>query len=288
MNKNINKSLNNKVYILSFCLILIYSGLLANQANTLNNISVHDLVPPFNFQEANQDYDQENITQDKEANLTKQRPKITAISLGPNCQVAGHLRLAGIQKEKSFPFDWMDTTNFDGLLKLFQENFKYFLHKEYLTKDKEEIRIYNTYYKIFFVHDFPTINNPVVNEFNLATKIPDNFLIYLDQVKEKFEKRIWRIRNLLKDNNHQVVLIRANLLPDQAKALSEVLVNRYPNSNFTVVSVHNIKHLDHNWNINRVKNFYVTKMALPHEPAPGQYFSGSEWAKVFKALNLIK
>lgn len=223
---------------------------------------------------------------DTPENKNSPKQNITAISLGPDCQVAGQLRIANIRTQ-AFPFDWMATHSFEGVFKVLQEDFKHFLNKNFLVKDTDQIRVLNTHYNILFVHDFPTVENPVVNEFNYASKIPDNFLDYVDEVKKKFDRRITRVRDLLRSINHKLLLIRTSLLPNQALTLSNFLTKNYPKLNYTIVSVHNNPNLNYNWKIKGVKNFYVTKLASGTEPGAGNYFAPSEWQKVFRSLKIL-
>lgn len=52
------------------------------------------------------------------------------VSLGSHCEPAVQLRENQLRKV-AFPFDWMETINHEGFLKILDEDFSFFLDKRY-------------------------------------------------------------------------------------------------------------------------------------------------------------
>ena len=121
------------------------------------------------------------------------------ISLGGDCAVAYQLQKFGLRKQ-SYPFDWILSPR---LNKIIQDECKYMWDESYLTwknhsssfpKINEHwdstlhstIRIVHSHYHITYLHDISTDE-----EKSLEVK----------KAREKYEKRINRFHNIMKDSS---------------------------------------------------------------------------------------
>lgn len=203
------------------------------------------------------------------------------ISLGADCQVAWRLKQFKL-RQVAYPFDWLRSYDFDGLLKCIQEKFKFFLAPNCLTLN---LCVKNMRYNIEFVHDFPTQglhSNHVAFENENAGKIIENYLDYLPQVNYKYAPRIKRFLDELNSTN-EIFFIRTNIKPHEAQKFIEMMKLNYPCLNYTLVVVHRAKNLKYDWGIPHVINFYAEK-----NPADvnGWYYD-TEWFNIFTELELI-
>jgi len=123
------------------------------------------------------------------------------ISLGSDCSVAYNLQRLGY-RVYSFPLDWLLSKNITNVLR---EDFKDFCNPKYLkfcnrvnccnisenfTEDTHNmIRVIHTKYKLHFLHDF------IEKEIN-------------EEVEEKYERRIQRFYNIMRDKNIEKRLYR--------------------------------------------------------------------------------
>lgn len=128
------------------------------------------------------------------------------ISVGSDCSVAYQLQKFGY-RNKAYPFDWIHTKKLRKLIELidndfdiftdlkvknYSENFPY-LNTGIWTLDKlGTTRVTNIKYKIDFVHDFKTSH--------INTEI--------DHVKQKYNRRIKRFYEIMKDETKKKILIR--------------------------------------------------------------------------------
>jgi len=208
----------------------------------------------------------------------------TVVSLGSDCQVAINLRLNQLRKE-AYPFDWTITENFDSVVDSIEDNFAHWLdpsHLEYKGK-----QIYNTYYDISFVHDFPIVGKPGVSPegdqqgFGL---IVSNFMQYLPAAQEKFQRRITRFQTLLHSST-PVVFVRAYASPKAAKRFITLMKSRYPQLPFLLVVMCRECLLKAPWNIENVRNFYASDEKGNEF---NWWWSHSTWKKAFIKVGLIK
>lgn len=130
---------------------------------------------------------QENREQNQNPNnIISIKEKYYIISLGCNCCPAAALRAMGL-REKALPFDWINS-NIKGLEECFKTNFQDF-HKKLQINDNKTV-IFDKYF-FEYVHDYP------LNE--IDKKIVDNWKDYYTQNFEKYERRIQRFLNIMRE-----------------------------------------------------------------------------------------
>jgi hypothetical protein len=162
------------------------------------------------------------------------------ISLGDICYsaewaVQNKYRKRKEQGYNTCPFDLM-VSNYKGVVKCIEEDFKNFCDIDYLTLKKNNI-IYNTYYNFDFNHE-----SPYHADLYLTEKWPEganhfvnnNFKHFI----ERYNNRIQSFRNYLNDPNNKIVFIikfsykpcENNDLVELKKALSE----KYPKLKYEI------------------------------------------------------
>ncbi|MBA3953874.1 hypothetical protein H0X48_00940 [Candidatus Dependentiae bacterium] len=173
------------------------------------------------------------------------------ISLGAQCSPAFALNHYKIRKT-SLPFDWI-VTNFDIVYKCLEEDFKNFLIKESLYIDPKEPIYVRDSYGIGYMHDFPAYSD--------TYHIKENFLDHYDEVMTKYQRRINRLRDILKSNNIHVVFIRLDHelggTKDKAIKLRDLISLKYPHLDFTYVLLTCTEESKVPWDLPRIKNFFM-------------------------------
>jgi hypothetical protein len=204
---------------------------------------------------------------------------VVAISLGGCCTIASVLRETGLRRA-AYPFDWMFST-FDAVYKSIEDDFRLFLDPATL-KVADDRRIVLNAYGIQFVHDFPTIHHPAAlndSETHEWAEIRADWRNFIEPIREKYQRRIERLRAALSGSDH-VFLIRYGISKserDQVIMLRDLLIKRYPNSNFTIVAVGGNQEQGENWGLEKIKNFYVVYGGPDFWPA---------WRKIFDLLGI--
>lgn len=201
-----------------------------------------------------------------------EKEKYVCVSLGCNCHPAMHCKTNGLRRW-SLPFDWT-VTSFNGLQALISNHFLDYLNPNYLTIRMSPFKgVYNTKYSISFTHDFPVYGKPV-----------SNYLDFLPDVAAKYKRRIDRFYNLANLAEH-VYFFRTQLYEgiklDKTKTieLKNVLAQAFPDLNFTLVVVGTSELYTYDWNLEKIKNFYVPSLTYKDHDA--------EWTKIFKKLGLL-
>lgn len=211
--------------------------------------------------------------------------QVRLINLGNDCEPAWNLSFYNLRKE-AFPLDWLSTRDFEGLIKLIYDDFKFFLDPKYLIWDGDKIR--NTYYNLNFVHDFPTEKTRTINENTDVTDsdqlILKNFLDFLPIVKIKYERRIERFYTALKSND-KIVFFRTHITPGQAKNFVKLMKNRFPYTNYLLVVVHNNEKFNYNWDILKVNSFYSAKNTA-NKSLLQSWFDHNLWKSIFFSLGI--
>lgn len=212
------------------------------------------------------------------------------ISLGWNCSSAQEGLSLGIRKNKingysTCPFDMM-ISNYIGLCKCIEDDFKYFCDPNYLElrpapemskhipnqKDGEQW-VYNTYYNFVFNHESPYHGNLYLNEtwsgpFHFVDNNFDNFI-------KRYTKRIEDFRNYLNGNNFiDFILVRYNSVPFE---LEKIIKTKHPNLKFKIHTIsnftnNNIGHL-FNCTINGGVEYeidYLNYMGITEEKYPDE------------------
>ena len=121
------------------------------------------------------------------------------ISLGSECSAAATLKNLGL-RDASYPFDWVDTNKGD-MVRCLTEKFEHFMWNPVLIKT----RIRDNY-RFEFPHDFPTTDAQQGKEFLIV----DNWKDYLEEVREKYQRRINRFLAALMGNEPIIFLRRDN------------------------------------------------------------------------------
>lgn len=153
-------------------------------------------------------------------------------SLGANCSAAHQLRYRGLRKF-ALPFDWTAMKEDECLYKLsegFENNFEKFLLKENLIKldndeysqaHKDRIQYKDKYTEIYYY-----------NHFN--KELNDNY--EYEKVRQKFNKRIKRLINLINSSNRILFIFSSNnkFSLDAIYFLVDTLIKLYPNKEINI------------------------------------------------------
>lgn len=165
-------------------------------------------------------------------------PSQVFIPIGNDCSVAYNLSQLG-KRQFASPFDWIRLNNIAQVIELLENDFDDFLTLEHLKikrtvtgfplleddwidlhSDTSDGRpeIINSKYNISFLHDFSS----------------DNFSEELSSVKEKYIRRIDRLREILKNDDIIKIFVRGTLkkkIPRE-KDLLEKCLHRLEVQNF--------------------------------------------------------
>lgn len=211
--------------------------------------------------------------------LNAETKSITVISLGSACNVAGALRDNNL-RTAAYPFDWI-VSPFNSLYNALSDDFKYLLKEDSLSIRLSDRYGILDYYGFHFVHDFP-VDRPndsfakLIGENHVTGGIIcDNWKDFLPAVKEKYLKRINRLKSLCLDTNFIYFIRHGDTTQNQAILLRDLLKIKYPFLSFELIILGQSKEIDKQWNLNHIKNCYLNE----NEPA--------EWTRLFQSLNLI-
>jgi len=135
------------------------------------------------------------------------------ISIGYDCSPAAALRVLNY-RNFALPFDWINT-NIKGLNQCFEEDFSRF-HTN-LKYNHDNSRLVDDY-GFEYPHDYPlekitdisNVGEGVYGEIK-GTPIIDNWRDYYEIVKEKYNRRIERFKNIMNDTKPIIVLCRYNI-----------------------------------------------------------------------------
>jgi hypothetical protein len=160
------------------------------------------------------------------------------VSIGSDCSPAAVLRQLGI-RTCAFPFDWVQTNVF-GIERCLEEDFHDF-HENIRRMDHGRRMI--DPYGFQYPHDYPLVGHSQENDSkigkglfaeDLHKPIVDNWLLYYQTVKQKYERRIQRFRDLLKGSTPIVFLSR---YPEaDARRLLAFLRNHYGRNDLYIVN----------------------------------------------------
>ena len=161
------------------------------------------------------------------------------VSIGHDCSPAAALRALGL-RERAFPFDWMQS-NLVGVERCLQEDFHYF-HENIRRMDHGRRMIDS--YGFQYPHDYPLVGHDQEDDElkngraffleDLHKPIVDNWLLYYPTIKEKYDRRIQRFRDLLKDPTPVIFLSR---YPEaDAKRLLDFLRAHYGRNDLFMVN----------------------------------------------------
>jgi hypothetical protein len=166
------------------------------------------------------------------------------------CQVAFQLA-AHNRRSAAFPFDWV-ITSFDSIYAFLANEGAFFLDSDkvvfidnrpipQLEDGPPVFFVTETVYHFQFLHDF---------------ELSPNFMKDYGTIKEKYDRRIKRLLDVL-HSNKKVLFIRRGITYQQAILLDDLLHTRYPQLNYTILALDSTEEIKYNWNLERVKNFYL-------------------------------
>ena len=145
------------------------------------------------------------------------------ISVGGTCQVAYQIKRAGL-RAFSGPFDWLFSTEPDMVTEALDKDFDGWLLKENLHEEPSQSecrKIFDDKYHTIHQHIFPADRT---------------YEESYDDVKTIVDRRVGRFLSF-KEGDKDILFVRTNLTPDQAKAMGEVVSRRYgPNAYLLVVN----------------------------------------------------
>lgn len=140
------------------------------------------------------------------------------VTMGYDCSPAAALRELKL-REFALPFDWIQSNVF-SIQKCFENNFSQFHTNLRLSHNQRRLI---DEYGFEFPHDYPLVNNKNSNndqnyenvgegdfEESKLNVIVDTWLNYYNMVKEKYNRRIERFQNIMKDTKPIIVLCRYN------------------------------------------------------------------------------
>lgn len=154
---------------------------------------------------------------------------INFISIGSDCSPAAAQRSLQL-RNTALPFDWI-VSNINAVEKCFNTDFKDF-HKN-LRLNSSKSRLIDSY-GFLFPHDYPRTKTVEFNETCIGdgvykeeagTYIVPNWIIHHDTVLKKYERRIERFRNVIRDSKPLIILCRYNSSSDIIKIQNLLLKN---------------------------------------------------------------
>lgn len=172
------------------------------------------------------------------------KPYDEVVSLGTACQAAWQLEGSGMRRF-AYPFDWL-VTPFHGLIPFIANQGAGFLERDKLEIIKTLpgkatfLHVADLTYDIHFIHDFH------------GTESIDNY----DKIKSKYERRIQRFFSLMQSNK-KILFFRVQVTRDEVIVLDNLIHTTYPNLDYTLVAINDSSDAEHDWGLERVRNFYM-------------------------------
>jgi hypothetical protein len=153
------------------------------------------------------------------------------ISLGYDCSTATTLKNLKL-RNAAYPFDWTETS-FKAFEQCILDNFKQFHKNIHLNEPKQRVI---DYYGIQFPHDYPTVNLPkfMDDKYYPEYKICDDYEKYIDQVLEKYGRRIERFRNIMADKSRPLIVLYRGIYSNAIK-IKSLLETTYQREHIIVV-----------------------------------------------------
>ena len=111
----------------------------------------------------------------------------------------------------------------------------------------------------------------------------DNILKEYGEVKKKYERRIERFYEAIFSGKH-IYFIRHLITKKQALDLTQLLDEKFPFLNYTLLAIDYTDEIKVDWNIPKIKNFYF---GSPTDDWPTLVADREKnWERVFKSLGL--
>ncbi|MDQ0192414.1 DUF1796 family putative cysteine peptidase [Paenibacillus wynnii] len=191
------------------------------------------------------------------------------ISLGSSCQTSYQLRRMKLRKE-SGPFDWFISASVPGIVKLFHNQFQYYMEFDQLQligKAQQHFIVRDTRYIIDSYHDFPFTQHE-----NLWNQEYAAF-------KQKIERRAERFLNTLAQSP-SIVLVRTQMTKEAALQLHQAIKPWIGTSDYCLLAVNNHEDsartdvVSDDWGLEHIKAARIPK---------GEDWRGADaaWARLF-------
>ena len=137
-------------------------------------------------------------------------------------------------------------SNYDGIIRCLQDDFKHFLDTDYLTLldmtesdkyNKGSIYIYNKYYGFIFNHESPYSNLYISERWpeGINHYVNNNYAHFI----ERYTKRIEAFRNYI-NSGEPVTFIITRPQKDHTR-LFNCIKNRYPHLEFSILNLYDAK-----------------------------------------------
>jgi hypothetical protein len=183
------------------------------------------------------------------------------ISLGQACNVAGALRDNGL-RVTAYPFDWT-VSSFSALYNAINDDFEHFLQEDSLSIRVSDRYGVLDYYGFHFVHDFP-VDRPndsfaELNGENHVTGgiIIDNWREYLPAVKQKYRRRIDRLKTACLGQEMVYFIRYSDTTLSQAVQLRNLIATKYPTLKFVLIILGKTADMHKDWHTANVQNWYL-------------------------------
>ena len=201
------------------------------------------------------------------------------ISLGESCTVSAALQAFGL-RNASYPFDWA-ITPYKSLCQVFEQDFHNFFDSSAISIHSDNRAIINKY-GLIFTHDFPIIFYPRdLGEENPASKdvIHPDWINVLPEVQKKYNRRIQRLRDIC-TSDKKIYFIRHRGITscEQACTLRNIIKEKYPNLDFTIIVVGKNPNLVEPWEEQNIRNYYLEDKTTWNDVA--------QWENIFIDLGL--
>lgn len=193
------------------------------------------------------------------------------ISIGQHCEVASQIYLRTLGTA-FFPFDWINSMDFESICEFISNDFKTFLDIKNLELKTEKsssnhLLIFDKKYNILFPHDFP-MNQTISQSY--------------ETVINKYKRRIERFFKALKSDKH-VYFVRKHLTKEQSVKFVKIIKKKYPKLKFTLVAVNNTEEFKKDWNLANIRNFFYGSK----NPAIVTWEGDKDvWDGIFKSLGI--
>jgi hypothetical protein len=167
------------------------------------------------------------------------------ISLGLNCFPSGFLKFLQL-KNTSYPFDWLQLSNFNNILDILNNNYENLFNTTNLIlndncSENNELCRHNKYGKIF-VHHCPKKNldyfNRCMSRFiNIISKKKNIFIIRIDI--EKDYELLYNALKKINNNDFILIILKIISIEKQTTPSNDVNIDTYKNnSNIKIFSIH--------------------------------------------------
>jgi hypothetical protein len=148
------------------------------------------------------------------------------LTIGYDCSPAAALRSLNL-RHQALPFDWVQS-NISAIQYCFATDFKYYHTNIFLNNGNTRLI---DEYGFQFPHDYPTITSPILNLDGTFSEdiIIDDWQSYYPNTKNKYNRRIERFKNILKDPKPAIVLCRYST--QEVFELQKYFIRYYNKSN---------------------------------------------------------